>query len=91
MHNRVVNNAGWLIGSRIIQSLLGFVISMLTARYLGPANYGLINYASSLVAFVTPIMTLGINAVLVKEIISNPQCGFSALVYYRFGMFCSYK
>ena len=73
MHNRVVNNAGWLIGSRIIQSLLGFVISMLTARYLGPANYGLINYASSLVAFVTPIMTLGINAVLVKEIISNPD------------------
>ena len=73
MHNRVMNNAGWLIGSRIIQSLLGFVISMLTARYLGPSNYGLINYASSLVAFVTPIMTLGINAVLVKEIISNPD------------------
>ena len=73
MKNRVVNNATWIIASRIIQALLSMVISMLTARYLGPAEYGLINYAASMVAFVVPIMHLGINSVLVQEIIRNPQ------------------
>ncbi len=73
MKNRVVNNASWIIASRIIQALLSLVISMLTARYLGPSEYGLINYAASMVAFVVPIMHLGINSVLVQEIIKNPN------------------
>ena len=46
---------------------------MLTARYLGPSNYGLITYAASLVAFVTPIMQLGLNSILVQEIIDYPE------------------
>lgn len=46
---------------------------MLSARYLGPSGYGLINYAASLVAFFVPIMQLGLNATLVQEIVSEPD------------------
>lgn len=69
----VIKNASWIIGCKIIQSVLALIITMLTARYLGPANYGLISYASSLVAFVTPIMYLGFNSIIVQEIINNPK------------------
>ena len=58
---------------KIVQSLLAFVISSLTARYLGPSNYGVIGYAQSIVAFVTPIMQLGLTAVLVQELVQNPN------------------
>lgn len=68
--NRVAKNAFWIIGIQIVKSLLGLVISMITARYLGPANYGLFNYASSLVAFVAPIMYLGLTGILVQELIN---------------------
>ena len=71
--NRVVKNASWIIGIQIVKSLLGLVISMLTARFLGPSNFGLINYAASIVAFVTPIMYLGLNGVLVQEIVNAPE------------------
>lgn len=71
--NRLINNASWLIGCRLVQTLLSFFISMLSARYLGPANYGLINYATSLVTFIAPFMTLGINNILVQELITNPH------------------
>lgn len=71
--NRVVKNASWIIGIQIVKSLLGLVISMLTARFLGPSNFGLINYAASIVAFVTPIMYLGLNGVLVQEIVNTPK------------------
>lgn len=71
--NRVFKNASWIIGCKIVQSVLGLVISMLTARYLGPSNFGLINYAASLVTFVTPIMMLGFDAILVQEIVLRPE------------------
>lgn len=71
--NRVLKNASWIIGFQVVKSLLGLVISMLTARFLGPSNFGLINYAASIVAFVSPIMYLGLTGVLVQEIVNRPE------------------
>ena len=72
-NRRVIANASWIIISKMAQAFLGIIISMLTARYLGPANFGVINYATSLVAFVTPLMKLGLDAILVREIINYPH------------------
>ena len=71
--NRVAKNATWIIGCRIVQAVFALLINMLTARYLGPSSYGLITYASSLVAFVVPIMQLGLNAILVQEVVKSPE------------------
>lgn len=65
----VLGNASWIIFSKIVQSILGLIITMLAARYLGPSNYGVINYAASIVAFITPIALLGFDAILVHEIV----------------------
>lgn len=73
MEGRAVKNAAWIITCRIIQAVLSFIISMLTARYLGPSNFGIINYAISITAFVTPIMQLGLNCTLVQEFINYPE------------------
>jgi len=71
--NRTVKNAGWLIGARIVQMIISLVVGLLTARYLGPSNYGLINYASAYTAFFSSLCTLGINSLLVKEFVDNPN------------------
>lgn len=71
--NRVAKNAVWIIGIKIVQSIVAVLINMLTARYLGPSGFGLITYASSLVAFVFPIMQLGLNNVLVQEMVNDPE------------------
>ena len=46
---------------------------MISARYLGPSGYGLINYAASIVAFFVPVMQLGLNSTLVQEVIQEPE------------------
>lgn len=74
LKGRVFRNASWIIVSKLLQSLFAFVISILTARYLGPSNYGVINYAASLVTFVLPIAQLGLNNTLVQELTQKPQC-----------------
>lgn len=71
--NKIVKNASWIIACRIVQSIFGLVITMLTARYLGPSNYGSINYAASIVAFFIPIMQLGLPNILVQEAIQHPD------------------
>ena len=60
INNKVFKNASWIIFCKIVQAVLNLVVTMLSARYLGPSGYGLINYAASVVAFVTPIMQLGV-------------------------------
>ena len=71
--NRIFTNASWIIGCKIVQSLLHFVIGVLTAHYLGPSNYGIISYVASVVAFAMPLMQLGLRNTLVKEFIKAPD------------------
>lgn len=73
LQSRIVKNAGWLVCGRIINILLSFFIGLLTARYLGPSNYGLINYATAYCTFFTSLCTLGINSVIVKNFIDHPE------------------
>lgn len=93
MTDRVYKNAAWIIVCRIIQAILSFVISMMTARYLGPANFGLINYASSLTGFAAPVMHLGINSVIVRELVAHPDqegeiLGTSVITNFVSSLFC---
>lgn len=72
-NNKVFENAKWIIICRVLQSLIQLVVGMLSARYLGPSNYGLINYASSVVAFFIPVMQLGLQSTLVQEYVDKPE------------------
>lgn len=73
MNKKIIKNASWIIVCRIAESMINLVVSMITARYLGPSNYGVITYASSLVAFILPVVRLGINGILVQEFIEHPK------------------
>lgn len=73
IQNKVVRNAKWIVICKIAQSLVQMIVGMLSARYLGPSNYGLISYASSIVAFAVPIMQLGLKETLVQEYVANPS------------------
>ena len=70
---RAIKNAAWIIGCKLIKAILTLVVTMLTARYLGPSNYGTINYAAGLVAFFTPLMKLGLGAIQVYALVDRPE------------------
>lgn len=73
LHNRVAQNASWLIAGKIAQMVLSLVVGVLTARFLGPSNYGLIGYGAAYTAFFMSLCTLGINSIIVKEFIDHPN------------------
>lgn len=73
LNNKEITNAGWLIGGRVTQMVLSLFVGILTARYLGPGNYGLINYGGAYVAFFSALCTLGLNSVIIKDFVDNPE------------------
>ena len=73
LQNRVTVNAVWLIAGKMAHMLLSFLIGLLTARYLGPDNFGLINYAGAYGTFFAALCTLGINSIIVKNFIDHPE------------------
>ena len=77
--NRVAKNAGWIIGGKLVNKLLAFLVGILTARYLGPDNYGLLNYAAAYTSFFASICTLGINSVIVKDFVDHPEQAGNAI------------
>lgn len=68
-----VRNSAWIIGQQVFQMLLQLVVGVLTARYLGPSNYGSLNYTASFVVFFTSVATLGMDGVVIRKIIEHPE------------------
>lgn len=71
--NRFIKNTGWMMFGSIYQMVLSLFIGLLTARYLGPSNYGIINYVAAFVSFMTPICGLGLSGVAVKRLVDEPE------------------
>ena len=68
-----VNNFSWLVSGKLIQMILSLVVGLLAARYLGPSNYGLINYSTTYMTFFSALCSLGISSVIVKNFTDKPE------------------
>lgn len=66
--NKFFKNVSWLVGGKIVNMILQFVVSLATARYLGPSNFGTINYVAAFVSFFSSIASLGLSVIVIKEI-----------------------
>lgn len=73
LKNKEIKNAGWIIGERVVQTFLSLIIGVISARYLGPGNYGALNYTASLVTFFSSVALLGMDGVIIKKMISQPE------------------
>ncbi len=87
-HNRFAGNAGWMMAERLFQLLVSFTVGMMSARYLGPANYGIINYVAAFVAFGVPICGLGLEGVLVKAYVDDRKRAGEAVATAALFEFC---
>ena len=71
--SQITKNAMWIIGEQIFQMILSLVIGVISARYLGPSNYGALNYTASFVTFFSSFAVLGMDGIIIKRMIAEPD------------------
>ena len=67
----ILGNTAWLMGDRLLRMGLGVIVVVWVARYLGPDRFGVLNFAVSFVALFTTFSTLGLENVVVSEIVHD--------------------
>lgn len=73
MKSRFLKNTSWILVGQIIKMLISFFVGILTVRYLGPGNFGILNYVTSYVTFFTAIVGLGLNGVIIYEFVNHRE------------------
>lgn len=70
---QIIDNTGWLVGDRLLRMAVGLLISIWTARYLGPSDYGLLSYAVSFVGLFFAGASLGLEAIVTRDLVRYPE------------------
>ena len=70
---KILDNINWLTFERIFQMILGIFVMAWVARYLGPENFGLMNYALAFVGLFAVLYKLGLDNIVVRNIVKNPK------------------
>lgn len=68
---KYIHNTLWIMGDKITNLVIGFIIIVTIARYLGPENFGIFSYSTSIVALFAAAGHMGLNGLVVKEIVKN--------------------
>lgn len=70
----IIGNIGWLFVDKALRMGVGFFVGVWVIRYLGPERYGALNFAFAFVALFSVLSTLGLEAIVVRDIVHDPSC-----------------
>jgi polysaccharide transporter, PST family len=62
-----LSNISWLSGDRFLRMFGAVVAGMVVARYLGPAQFGLLNYGLAIYGLFNVISNLGLDQLVIRD------------------------
>lgn len=66
-------NTIWLFTDQVLRLVAGVLVGIWVARYLGPNQFGLFNYAMAFLAIFGVIAKLGLDSLIVRNIVNQPE------------------
>lgn len=70
---RYFKNTGWMFFGQGINLAAGFFVGAYIARYLGPSNFGLMNYVISFATIFSFLSGYGIDTIIKREFVAYPE------------------
>ena len=80
-------NLSWLLFDKLFRASANIFLTVFLARHLGPDNFGILNYLLAILFLFVSISSLGVNPVLVNEIVKKRRNSMPSLInsyYLRF-------
>ena len=68
---KVLTNVMWALSGKLINMISVLFVGILVARYLGPEQYGIMNYVISYVTLFTIISNFGLDNIEIRELSKN--------------------
>jgi len=68
----IVGNTLWQVSDKVLRLIVNLLVGVWIARYLGPQPFGLLNYSVAFVALFAFLGDIGLQAVLVRELVRRP-------------------
>jgi PST family polysaccharide transporter len=69
----VVLNTAWLAADRLLGLALTGIVTVAVVRYLGAENFGRLSYAAAIVAMLAPLVQLGLDNIVVRDLVKEPD------------------
>lgn len=69
----IILNSIWLLFEKVGVLAIALFTNILIARHLGVSDFGNLNYALAMVAIFTPLTYLGLNSIVIRELVKNPE------------------
>jgi len=69
---RLLGNSAWQILDKVFRMGTGVLVSVYVARYLGPGNFGLMNFAVALAALFSAVAAFGLPSIVVRDLVQRP-------------------
>lgn len=70
---KVVRNVVWAVTGKVVTLLGSLLVGILVARYLGPEQYGLMNYVVSFVMLFQVLASFGMDNIEIREESKSPE------------------
>jgi O-antigen/teichoic acid export membrane protein len=71
LFKKIVINSSLQFIERILSMGLSFISSIFIIRYFNKTDYGIISYANSYIAVFSILANLGINSIIIRELVKN--------------------
>jgi O-antigen/teichoic acid export membrane protein len=69
---RYLISMSWLLCEQMLRMGLALLTGVWVARYLGPSDFGTLSYVTAYVAIFTSVSKLGIDTIVVRELVHQP-------------------
>jgi O-antigen/teichoic acid export membrane protein len=70
---RYFRNTSWMLAEQLLRMIAGLFVGIWVARYLGPAQFGVFSYALAFTTIFTGFAKLGLDGIVVRELIKYPD------------------
>lgn len=70
---RYFANTSWVVLGNILRLIVGLLVGVYVARYLGPEQFGLLSYSVAFVSLFGVFATLGLDSIVIRELVKTPE------------------
>lgn len=70
---KILGNSGWLVADKFVRMGVALIVSVWIARYLGPNDFGLLNYSLAFVGLFSAFSSMGLQGIVIRDLVRRPD------------------